>query len=156
MVNVRFKKAELFDLNLLIKVRIEVLRAANQLSDTVDMSIIEQESYNFYQNCLGKEEHASYLAFEGDNFIGCGSVCFYHIMPTYHNPSGKNAYIMNLYTRPDFRRRGIASAILDLLVQEAKKHKITQISLEATPMGRTLYEKYGFIPMQNEMILTAK
>jgi GNAT superfamily N-acetyltransferase len=42
-------------------------------------------------------------------------------MPAYSNPQGTNAYIMNMYTRPEYRRRGIASKTLDLLVQEAKK-----------------------------------
>lgn len=38
-------------------------------------------------------------------------------------------------------------------VQDAKRRGITQISLEATDMGRPLYEKYGFVPMNAEMEL---
>ena len=69
------------------------------------------------------------------------------------NPSGKKAYIMNMYTNPAYRRKGIAIKTLDMLVQDAKKRGITQISLEATDMGRLLYEKYGFVPMNAEMEL---
>lgn len=55
---------------------------------------------------------------------------------------------------PDPRpRKGIAFKTLDMLVQDAKKRGITQISLEATDMGRPLYEKYGFVPMNAEMEL---
>jgi len=42
---------------------------------------------------------------------------------------------------------------LDLLVADARERGITAISLEATAMGRPLYEKYGFIKMNNEMEL---
>ena len=74
-------------------------------------------------------------------------------MPTYHNPSGYKAYIMNMYTHPDYRRRGIAYKMLDILVNEAKSKSINAISLEATEMGRLIYEKYGFVQMKNEMEL---
>ncbi len=74
-------------------------------------------------------------------------------MPTYHNPNGKKAYIMNMYTKPQYRRKGIAYKTLDKLVKDTKSKGITAISLEATDMGRPLYEKYGFIKMNDEMEL---
>lgn len=75
-------------------------------------------------------------------------------MPTFYNPTGKKAYIMNMYTKPEYRRRGIAFHTLDLLVAEAKSRGITAISLEATDMGKPLYEKLGFIKMNDEMELS--
>ncbi len=78
---------------------------------------------------------------------------FFEVMPTYHNPTGKKSYIMNMYTNPEYRRQGIAFKTLDLLVAEAKARGITAISLEATKMGRALYEKYGFVKMNDEMEL---
>lgn len=60
---------------------------------------------------------------------------------------------MNMYTKPKFRRQGIAYKTLDLLVKAAKSRGITVISLEATDMGRPLYEKYGFVKMEHEMEL---
>lgn len=58
---------------------------------------------------------------------------------------------MNMYTVPKYRRRGIAYQTLDKLVKEAKDKGIFAISLEATDMGRPLYEKYGFVKMEYEM-----
>ena len=60
---------------------------------------------------------------------------------------------MNMYTNPAYRRRGIAAKTLDMLVKAAKNKGIKFISLEATDMGKPLYEKYGFIKMNNEMEL---
>ena len=74
-------------------------------------------------------------------------------MPTCDDPSGKKAYIMNMYTAPEYRRRGIATHTLDLLVRDARSRGVTFIALESTRMGRPMYERYGFIKMENEMIL---
>lgn len=45
----------------------------------------------------------------------------------------------------------IAYQTLDKLVKEAKDKEIFAISMEATDMGRPLYEKYGFVKMEYEM-----
>ena len=91
--------------------------------------------------------------FDDGEFVGAGGVSYFRVMPTYHNPSGRKAYIMNMYTAPDHRRRGIAYNTLDLLVKDAKAQGVAAISLEATDMGRPLYERYGFVKMNDEMEL---
>ncbi len=151
-----YRKATIDDLNILTKTRIEVLRAANGLDDNTDMSRVEKEARAYYENALSNDYHTAYLVFYGDVFIGAGGISYYKVMPTFHNPTGKKAYIMNMYTRPDYRRKGVATRTLDLLIQDAKKRGVTVISLEATDMGRKLYERYGFVSMTSEMELPIK
>ena len=98
-------------------------------------------------------EHVAYLVYDNGAFVGAGGVSFYQVMPTYHNPTGKKAYIMNMYTASEYRRQGIAFHTLDLLVKDVRKQGVSQIALEATEMGRPLYEKYGFVKMEDEMEL---
>ena len=143
-----FIKAAEKDIAMLTATRIQVLRAANGLDLSVDMSAVEKESRDYYEKALRDGSHAAYLVFDAELFVGAGGISFYRVMPTFHNPSGNKAYIMNMY-----RRRGIASAVLDLLVNEALTRRVEHISLEATSMGRPLYIKFGFVPMKDEMIL---
>ena len=130
---------QLKHLDELVRTRIIVLRAANKLSDDEDMSVVEEESYAYYRRALESGEHIAYLVYDNGKFIGAGGVSFYQVMPTYHNPTGKKAYIMNMYTASEYRRQGIAFHTLDLLVKDARKQGISQITLEATEMGRPLY-----------------
>ncbi len=152
-MNLRYQTASIDDIDTLIKTRIQVLRAANKLNDDVDMSMIEQESYKYYKHSLANGTHIAYLVYKNALFVGAGGVSFYRVMPTYENPSGEKAYIMNMYTVPQYRKQGIAIKMLDCLVKEAKSRHITFISLEATTMGKPLYKKYGFVEMEHEMCL---
>lgn len=145
--------ASIEDLELLADTRVEVLRAANELDDSADLREVRAQSYDYYKEALANGSHAAYLVFDGDRFVGAGGVSFFRVMPTCHNLTGRKAYIMNLYTHPDYRRQGIAYRTLALLVLAAKAKGIIAISLEATDMGRPLYEKFGFVPLPHEMEL---
>ena len=148
-----YKKATIDDLEFLVETRIEVLRAANKLDKSVDMTVIKEQSYDYYKKALSNKTHIAYLVFDGEKFVGAGGISFFRVMPTFNNPSGNKAYIMNMYISPCYRRKGIAYKTLDLLVLSAKERGISSISLEATEMGHPLYERYGFIKMNDEMEL---
>lgn len=125
-MNLIYKKATLADLEMFTETRISVLRAANKLSDDVDMSEVKTQSRKYYQQALSNDTHVAYLVFDGPEFVGAGGVSFFQIMPTYHNVTGKKAYIMNMFTKSEYRRKGIAFKTLDLLVAEAKARGIHQ------------------------------
>ena len=101
-----YRIATIDDIEILTKSRIEVLKAANKLTDDTDMSGVEKASRDYYLRALVDGSHTAVLVFDNDKFIGAGAVSYYQVMPTYHNPSGKKAYIMNMYTAPDYRRQG--------------------------------------------------
>ena len=56
-----YRKATIEDINELVKTRIIVLRAANKLSDDVDMSVVEKTTYSYYRRALETGEHIAYL-----------------------------------------------------------------------------------------------
>ena len=63
---------------------------------------------------------------------------------------GKEALIRNVYTEPEFRRRGIARALMLEVMTWARSHEIDSLVLHAAPDGKALYESLGFAPT-NEM-----
>ncbi|MBR2700314.1 MAG: GNAT family N-acetyltransferase [Clostridia bacterium] len=152
-MNIEYRRATADQIDLLVETRVEVLRAANRLDDSADLSEVAAQSRDYYLRALRDNTHTGFLAFDGEDFVGACGVSYFRVMPTCHNPTGWKAYIMNMYVRPEYRRRGVATRMLDLLVADARARGIGLISLEATDAGRPLYEKYGFIPMTHEMEL---
>jgi GNAT superfamily N-acetyltransferase len=64
-------------------------------------------------------------------------------------------YILNVYTEPAFRRRGLARRLVQTIVEWCYGQGITAISLHASDQGRPVYETLGFEPT-NEMRLFIK
>lgn len=156
-MNLIYKKAGLLDIDLLTATRMEVLRAVFHVTDDAELPLIEHNSYDYYQNSLKTDDHVAYLVIDRSNgtdrFAAAGGISFYQVMPTCDNPDGRKAYVMNMYTKPEYRRQGIAGEVLELLIAEALERGITFITLDASEMGRPVYVKHGFIQMQDEMRL---
>ena len=156
-MNLIYKKASLADLDVLTETRIEVLRAVFKTGDEADLSSLAGASLAYYKESLETDGHAAYLVFDGagggERFVAAGGISFYQVMPTCDNPTGKKGYVMNMYTRPEYRKQGIAGRVLELLIEEAHKRGITHITLDASDMGRPVYEKHGFESMKDEMKL---
>ena len=60
------------------------------------MTEVEKQSFAYYKKALADQSHIAYLVYDDDKIIGTGGVSFFEVMPTYHNPTGKKAYIMNM------------------------------------------------------------
>lgn len=55
-----------------------------------------------------------------------------------------------------YRKSGMASKLFELIVQEAESFGCTEVFLNATEMGRPIYEKFGFTDIQNDMVYYIK
>lgn len=80
-----------------------------------------------------------------------GSVAVTDILPD--NTSGRCAYLMSIYVRDAFRRRGIGGSIVNRLINEARNRLAGKIYLETSSMGEPLYLHAGFEPMEGMLKL---
>jgi GNAT superfamily N-acetyltransferase len=64
--------------------------------------------------------------------------------------STQRGYLLNVYVEPAYRRRKLASNLIELALAEARRRKIRVVSLHSTAEGRPLYAANGFRPT-NEM-----
>ena len=60
---------------------------------------------------------------------------------------------MNVYTKEEYRRQGIAGQMMNILLEDARVRGVTYADLDATDMGKPLYETLGFSPSDEYMSL---
>jgi GNAT superfamily N-acetyltransferase len=63
---------------------------------------------------------------------------------------GRQALVVNVFTEPGYRRRGIARQLMETLMEWAGSAGVDSLVLHAAPDGRPLYESLGFT-QTNEM-----
>jgi GNAT superfamily N-acetyltransferase len=98
----------------------------------------------FLEEAAGAEEDTTILA-------ACG-IFFGDFPPHYLDPHPIRAYLLNFYTAPEARGRGLATQLLQHAVDECKKANVGVITLHASKFGKPIYEKFGFT-LNNEMVL---
>ena len=149
MVDIRIASKD--DIDRMMNIRLEMLKVVNDLPEDYEYS---DEMINESREYFLTGDQMTVLALDGEETVGCASMSFIRVMPTFDHPTGRRAHLMNVYTRDEYRRQGIAKKMVKLLIDESWRKGITEISLDATVSGRPLYESMGFTDSTECMILT--
>ena len=152
---VQYKIATTEDIAELMTIRLEMLREVNDLPPDYAFS---EEFCSYSRDYFLNGQHTTVLAVdekdeENGKTIGCATLCYMEFMPTFSHPTGNRAHLMNVYTAPGYRGRGIALRMAAALIEEARRRGVTEISLDATASGRPLYRKLGFRDSAECMVL---
>ena len=131
----------------------EMLRAVNGLDDDY---VIPEEMTEACRNYFLNGDHTTILAMEHGQVVGCASISYFTIMPTFEHPTGKRAELMNVYTNPEHRRQGIGKHMVMMLIRDACENEATEISLDTTESGRKLYLKLGFTNSGECMVMNLR
>jgi GNAT superfamily N-acetyltransferase len=58
--------------------------------------------------------------------------------------SEHRGYLLNVFVEPDYRKRGLAHALVDLCVSEAYRRGLRVVALHTSDAARPVYESFGF------------
>ena len=107
-MNLQIEPATPRDLGALLQWRMEVLHAVFSIPIDTPLDALREANRRYYETELPAAGTSPALRGSTACGAGCGGVCFYPEMPSPDNPTGRCAYLMNIYTKPAFR--GGASA----------------------------------------------
>ena len=114
---------------------------------------LRQSLAEYFARTIPSNEFISFLAVADTKIIASSGLVFHRHPPSNRNPTGREAYIMNMYTDPAWRRRGIATRLLQMLIDHARQDDCGKISMHALPKGRSIYLSAGFVPIETELRL---
>ncbi|NHJ05221.1 MAG: N-acetyltransferase [Candidatus Heimdallarchaeota archaeon] len=142
------------DISQLIELRIEFIKEVHVKVSNEEAVIYRKHLESYFREHMRDGSFLAWIALDSQqNIIATSGLVIITKPPQVWNLPGKEAYIMNMYTKLEWRKKGIGSALLEKLLEESKKRGINEIALHATSVGRSLYEKYGFKPNHHYMDL---
>ncbi|MCP4763240.1 MAG: GNAT family N-acetyltransferase [archaeon] len=148
--------ATLNDIEELINLRIIFLREAEEINEEIISKKLEKlkNSIRYYfQDKISSGDFISWIMINNDEIIATSGMYFRVAPPNFSNLSGKEAYIMNIYTNPKWRKKGIATSLLNKNIDDAIGRGIEKIFLHTTEYGKSIYLKRGFQFHGDEMRL---
>ncbi len=133
-------KADYSHIDDCMALRWEMMKLLNENSEAELNETLLKNADKYFTN----GDQTTMLAYDGEALVGCASICYITLMPTFAHPTGKRAHIMNVYTRESHRRQGIARRMMTMLLDEARHRGVTHVTLDSTESGRPLYMSMGF------------
>ncbi|HLK48709.1 MAG TPA: GNAT family N-acetyltransferase [Bryobacteraceae bacterium] len=102
-------------------------------------------------NKLENGEYLGWFAVAPDRSIAAGAgLWLLDWFPHRPDRSGLRGYLLNVYTEPAYRRRGLARQLVEITLYYCRQQGIDIATLHASEEGRPLYESLGF-EATNEM-----
>ena len=132
------------DMQALIDSRIAFLIELCGQPTTEELNSLIDGLEEYFVRALRNNTYLGYFAKVGNIVVGTGGMTVREHPGSFRNPSGIVGYIMNMYTQPEYRNRGIGSKIIRHLSQLAIEMNIPVLELHATKAGEPVYIKCGF------------
>ena len=139
-----FRRATPDDCDALARIRAEFLAEANGVENDNEKATLETLNRQFMSTAMVDGSFAAWVAAEEGEIVATSGISFYTLPSNKSNPSGKTAYISNMFTYPAWRKQGIAARLFELVVSDAAERGCGKVMLNATEMGRPIYERFGF------------
>ena len=99
---------------------------------------------DYFKRHLSENSYICWFATVNDEIAGIGGMKVLDYPGNFKNLAGRKGYVMNMYTLPSFRRKGICGALLHKLMDTAREMGIHSFELHATKEGEPVYIKNGF------------
>lgn len=124
--------------------------------DAAVLSQVEDSSREYFSEALRTGTYKAWVAEDANGSVVGGGGIVIAGWPGYPGENlAKRAWILNMYTEPEARRRGVAQKLLKIIIEWCRAAGFRSVSLHASPAGRLLYEAAGFQPT-NEMRVTLR
>lgn len=121
-------------------------------TDAKALSTMAALTADYLKQAIPEGSFRSWLACDNSRVVAGGAVVITPWPAHAYDLECRRATILNVYTEPEYRRRGIARQIMETIIAWCKREGLARISLHASEQGRHLYESLGFVD-SNEMRL---
>ena len=152
----RIRRATAQDAGIVAWHRARMFQDMGDVSDDA-FEILRAKARMRLKEWLDSGDYVGWLATPADKpetVVGGAGVQLQPILPRPVNVStvgeGRQGTVVNVFTEPQWRRRGIAGLLIKEIITWSKDEHLDRLLLHASDEGRSVYEQLGFIA-GNEM-----
>lgn len=143
MCSVHIEKADINDLEQLVGLRTAYLLEDYGTVPQEQLDKISEKLPDYFRRHLNRDCFV-YAAKSANEIVSC---CFLIVSEKPSNLdfiNGVVGTVMNVYTKPEYRRKGLAGKLLKMLLEDSEKMGLDLVELKATDSGYRLYKSVGF------------
>ena len=141
-----YRKANQSDIGTLATLRVKFINDVFNIKKSKDSEQLRKELVEYFTTTLSDKSVIAWIAEYENRIISTSTLVIWHAPPTYTGlgKKGMRGYILNMFTEKPFRKKGIASVLLNKLINEAKALNLEYVHLHSTQDGIGVYKKQGF------------
>jgi GNAT superfamily N-acetyltransferase len=147
------RRAIVNDLDEFIELRLQLMRETGYLEGKQTSSKLVEATRAYLLTNLPTERFIAWVAEAESRIVGISGLVFFEKPPVEENLTGLEAYVMNMYTIPEWRGKGIAMALMQEIIHFVKTTGARRIWLHTTRDGQHVYEQSGFVFTADDMEL---
>lgn len=145
-----FRRATKADVEAFVDVRIEFVTQIRTIADVDDF---RARTLEYMTDHIETDDLLVYLAVEDGEIVSSCMASLYRTPPVPSCRTGRTAELLNVYTKQEFRRRGIAEQLIRMLFTQLQARGVEKVLLDYTEDGLPLYQKLGFSLLPHQMEL---
>ncbi len=100
---------------------------------------------NDYESLYARAEAQHFVACVGSALVACAGAFLKSDVPFRYFKNPIHGFVGDVYTRPQYRRKGLAKSLNEMALDWLQSRGITMVRLLASEAGRPLYESLGFV-----------
>lgn len=150
-LNITIREASPADIPEILRQRCGMYEAMGT-KDPDALKAMAKLSAGYLSKAMADGSFRAWLACDGARVVCGGAVI---VTPWLAHPDDlecRRVTILNVYTNPEYRRRGLARKITQTMIDWCRREGFARVTLHASDDGRRLYESLGF-ELSNEMRL---
>ena len=145
-----FRRATKADIEAFVNVRIEFVTQIRTIANVDDF---RASTLDYLTDHIEMDDLLIYLAVEDGQIVSSCMASLYQTPPVPSCHTGRTAELLNVYTKREFRRRGLAEQLIRMLFTQLQARGVEKVLLDYTEDGLPLYQKLGFTVLPHQMEL---
>ena len=143
MDNILFRKLDEKDRELFIQLRMEYI--LETFKNVNKIKYLENNLKLYFNEHINKKDFIGIIGEFNGRVVSVAYLIITDFPPNPGIKEGKCGTLLNVFTFPEYRKKGIAKKLIEKIINEAKFMGIESIELKSTEDGYNLYKNLGFV-----------